>query len=86
MVGNVIPLSANSVLNHGPADPETLRVLEQLVEDARSGSLRALAYVGVTSERAINTNWIGHCDKHTLIAGTSMLNHRVLTAANLDES
>lgn len=84
-MGEVVPLSSNHVLNHGEPDEELAAMLDQLAADARSGQLRAIAYVGVTSERAINTNWAGHCDLHDMMAGTNVLNHRLLSNANLDE-
>lgn len=83
-MGEVVGLREDSVFAHGEPDLELVALLEQLVSDARSGQLRALAYAAVTSERAINTNWIGHCDLHDMLCGTGILNHRIHANADLD--
>lgn len=83
-MGEVIGIREDSIFSHGEPSAELVRLLTQLLADAESGSLRAISYVGITNERAINTNWCGHCDKHDMIAGVGMLSHRLLTHNDLD--
>lgn len=85
-MGEVTPLFEGSVAGRPKGEPndELVALLEQLVEDARSGQLQAIAYTGVTDMRALNTNWCGICDQHDMIAGVHVLSHRLLTACDFD--
>lgn len=84
-MGEVIGLREDAVFVHGEPDEDLAKQLDALAADARSGSLRAIAWVGVTNERCINTCWSGHCDQHDMIAGLNILNFRLLSAQEVDE-
>lgn len=83
-MGEVVGLREDSVFAHGEPDEDLAQQLDALAADTRSGSLRAIAWVAVTNERAINTCWSGHCDQHDMIAGLNILNFRLLSQAGVD--
>lgn len=78
-VTNIIGLfGKNPNLTHGEPDPELIEYLEELLERARSGNLRAIAVAQVTSERSLGSGWKGGCDTHDMIAAIAKLSWRFM--------
>lgn len=66
-------------IRHAP-DPDTVRLLEEMLEDARSGKLRAVGIVGVYEGR--HTDYSVHTGDAAiadLLMAVERLKHRVLT-------
>lgn len=58
MAGEVVQLREGTALP-GQPDEALVALLERLLEDARSGDLRAIAYATVRAGGAVGTGWDG---------------------------
>ena len=56
-MSNIIKLGANVL----PGEPDTdlIETLERLLEDAKSGNIRALAYATVCESEVLGSGWTG---------------------------
>jgi hypothetical protein len=65
----------------GEANEELVATIEQLLSDAKSGSLRALAYVTVRENNVIGSGWDGSDGtRYPLAAAISILSVRYAMA------
>lgn len=80
MSENVTSLRGNhpGLFVRGEPDESLVTRLEELLRDAKSGHLRAVAIARVTADRSIITGWDGQCDHHDMTAGVAKLFHRFL--------
>lgn len=87
MDDKVVPLrdSHPQIFKHGEPNEELVAKLEELLEMAKSGYLRAMSYVLITSDRAVITSWSGQCDGHDMTAGVSKLFYKFLAAETLKD-
>lgn len=61
----------------GEANPDIVEILEKLLEEAKSGELRGLAYCTVKLNNVLGTGWAGSDGTRYLLgAATGMLAHR----------
>lgn len=79
----VVPIRPDGVV---PAvamkpDGDLIAKIEEWLEAARSGHLRAMGFVSIDRDRAICTGWCGHADHHDMTAGVNMLAFRYMAAA-----
>lgn len=79
---SVVPLRPDGVIPNQVAKPdeELIETLETILTDARSGQLRAFAYVLIDRDRGITTGWNGHADDHDMTAGVNLLAFRYMKA------
>lgn len=78
-MSNVIALG--STVLPGEPNPEIIEDLEGLLERARSGELRALAYTTLGAQNTIGTGWAGSDgSRYPLGAAIGMLFHRYNSA------
>ena len=77
-MAEVVALREDSTLHHGEPDQDVIEALSRLLEDARSGYLRAVDYVAIDADRGIATGWAGRPDGHDEMAGVNMLAARVM--------
>ena len=69
-----------------PPDDELTAKIEEWLIDAKSGQLRAMAFVKIDRDRAICTGWVGHADHHDMTAGVNSLAHRYMTAGRDEDT
>ncbi len=75
MNGKVVSLNGEAVT--GQPVPETIELLEQVLEKARSGEIRSVAVVGVKPNYHVFSCWHSEGQYYTLIGGLSWLSHRM---------
>lgn len=69
-----------------PPSEELIAKLEELLDAARSGYLRAIGYAMVDRDRGIGTGWAGRADHHDMTAGVNKLAFRYMSAGEDDEA
>lgn len=84
MGDNVHALPGVKTLTHGEPQADVIDALEGLLADARSGLLVGFAYLAVDARATVATGWHGRADRHDMIAGSSLLQHRILVALDED--
>src|SRR6185312_11778006 len=79
-VSSVVPLRGShlQIFKHGEPNEEVVAKLEEMLEEARSGYLRAFAYARVTADRNIIHGWAGSCDQHDMTAAIAKLSFRFM--------
>lgn len=86
MSDNVVKLKPEETLPN-EADPEIVAKLEELLELAKSGELRAIAYATVRPNNMLGTGWIGTAGTRYPVAGAvGMLHTRYFGALISDGS
>lgn len=84
MPDNVVKLKPDETLPD-EADSEIISKLEELLEMAKSGELRGVAYATVRRNNILGTGWIGTAGtRHPLSGAIGMLNTRYFTALITD--
>lgn len=77
----VVPLGVIANTKNTEPDHELICLVESLLERAKSGELRALAYVTLTSEGCIGTGWEGVSGSRWPIGtGVGLLQKRYMDA------
>ena len=78
----VVPLISGGLVPAIVAEPdqELIAKVDQWLADAKSGQLRAMAYVMIDRDRAIGTGWVGHSDSHDMLGGVNLLAFRYMKA------
>lgn len=80
MPDNVIKLKPDETLPD-EADPEIIAKLEELLEMAKSGELRAIAYATERPNNILGTGWIGTAGTRYPVSGAiGMLHTRYFNA------
>jgi hypothetical protein len=64
----------------GQPDPEIVSLLERLLEKAKSGDIRALAYATHDGDDLVMFGWEHGSFFHHMVASVSMLNHAVISS------
>lgn len=83
---NVQPFPGLSLpLDHIEVQEEVVERLESLLEDAKSGRLVALAYVGVAQGGMIRASWCGKVSRSLVGYGISRLAHEFYAASCDDD-
>lgn len=67
-------------LDQVPVQTEVIEKLESLLEEARTGRVVALAYVSVSRDTMLRSNWVGDISRHLLGYGISRLQHEFIAA------
>ena len=64
----IVPIRSGGVVPEivMPPNEELIASLERMLEDAKSGHLRALVYALVDRNRAIHHGWTGKADHHDM--------------------
>ena len=79
----IVPFSKGGIVPATVMEPDAdlIAKIEEWLEKAKSGQLRAMAYVMITRDRAIGTGWTGHSDQHDMTAGVNTLAWRFMREA-----
>lgn len=76
-MGEIHSLPGSGFVPKGAADPDVVADIEQLLERAQSGELRAFAYATVNEQQAWGTGWCGGAGtRHLLSTAIHGLAHR----------
>lgn len=66
------------IFNHSEANEEVVIKLEEMLQEAKSGYLRAFSFARVTADRNIIHGWAGSCDHHDMTAAVAKLQFRFM--------
>ena len=64
----------------GQPDPEIIAMLERLLERAKSGDIRAMAYTTHDGDDLASFGWECGAFFHHLVAACALLNHGILSS------
>lgn len=64
--------------------PETIQVLERMLERAKAGEVRSVAMVATRGNRDVVTDWSNNNEFFALMGGVDWLKHRMLCAISLE--
>lgn len=59
------------------AVPETIKIIESMLDKARSGEIRSIAIVGVKANQSVVSCWHSEEQFHTLLGAASWLSYRM---------
>lgn len=59
--------------------PAVVERIEQLLDMAKEGLIKGIAYAIVEPANAIGTGWLGDCDQHLMIAALRVLDDRIMS-------
>jgi hypothetical protein len=78
----VVPLREGGVIPGVVMEPDLdlIAKIDGWLTDAKSGQLRAMAYVMIDRDRAVVTGWTGRADGHDMLGGVSLLAFRYMKA------
>jgi hypothetical protein len=68
----------------GEPAPDTIKLLEELLERARSGDLRSIAVAYTVGDHAMRTDWNNEHEFMELIGGVAWLQSRMVDALNTE--
>lgn len=57
---------------------ETIKILEHLLENARSGEIQEVVVVAVQADGDLSFDWSSLFDKHKILGAISVLQYRIL--------
>lgn len=77
----VVGLRGGAVPGSRDPDQEVIDDLEKLLEHARDGHLRGIAYAAIYDEKS-TTSWAGRAAMFKFLSGTALLNYRVAKAVD----
>lgn len=69
--------SLNGLAPPDQSVPETIRLLEEMLEKARSGEIRSVAVVTVKANGNVTSCWHSEDQFHTLLGALSWISHRM---------
>lgn len=82
----IVVLSTIPTVENKISDQEVVSIIEELLEEAKSGELRAIAFATVRSDLAFSTGFVGTAKtNHSLGAATAVLFHRYTAALSNQE-
>jgi len=61
--------------------PEVIEELSNFLSEARDGNIVGVGLFVIRPNGHITTSWAGNAEKHSMIAGVSMLHHRMMKKA-----
>jgi len=61
--------------------PDVVEELSRFLTEARDGNIVGVGLFVVRPNGHTTTSWVGSADRHTMIAGVSILHHRMMKAA-----
>lgn len=64
---------------------DVVEYLEFLLKEAKRGGITGIATAWIGAAHGIHTQWCGVADSHAMVAGVTMLQHRVLAAKLADD-
>ncbi len=70
---------------HGEVDEELVKVLEELLEEARTGVLQGLAWASVHRDHSVYCNWRASCSTANLGWAIHRLDHQYVALQVRDE-
>lgn len=74
-MSKVVPFSGSIV--PGEPDPDIIEVVEDLLDEAKSGKLRGIAFGAVKTGNALSTGWVGSDGtRDSLSTSVTLLHHR----------
>lgn len=72
-MNKVVPFSG--VIVPGEADPDIIDLMEEMLEDAKSGQLRGIAFATVRMGNVLGSGWVGS-DRDSMATSVMLLHHR----------
>lgn len=76
-MSNVKALRPEDMTPPDQAVPETVRLLENFLEMAKTGEIRSIGLVGVKANNHLSTAWHSEGQYYTLVGGMGWFQHRM---------
>lgn len=80
MAGKIVSLRGDIVLNDNDPDPDLIKMIEGLLEEAKSGDLRGIGYSGIYRNNFIKNDWDGPASAFVLLGALHYLTHELQSA------